>query len=198
MEVFFSNLESYFLRNLELFKKKAFQLFFEFHLFYENNVLNCLTKIRKEIIEIQKLLDYDKKFFSNERIHLILQKQQEWDQVIIPDLKEEKERILKENREKKVKINSNKLLTEFENNLSLTFLPESLLKCGPLIFRREDENNSRKLKLLEESRNMSFVANFDSQNKIIFESLPKLKQINDYKEIKFKYIFIKKTDERII
>ncbi len=192
IELFFRNLETNFQRHLELFKKKILQIFFEFHLFYENKVFTILAKIRKEITEIQKLLETDKKFFSNDRIKSFLEKQKEWEEIILPQLREEKERILKENKEKKVKINSNKFLSNFESLIKVILRPESLLKCGPLIFGREENNSPQKIKLLEESRNISLAANFDSDNRIIIDALPRIKQINDYKVLDYKSVNKKK------
>lgn len=187
LDKFIKEIQESFSKKIASFRRKLIKFVEHFNDFYDKQFLSFLDVLRKEYMDIDKIIKIDKDYFSSERVHNLLSKQNALETKIIPDLKHQNKILFQTIQARHIKLQKNDIFSIIDEKFNDLFQLHSFISCNKFpensksSFQPKNEitiffENSLKKQTLTNVNVFTFSDKFP---------LPKLQEIN--KRIPFSY-----------
>lgn len=130
VDKFINEIQEKILKKVSTFKNKIVKFIQEFNEHYEKIFMDFLNELKKEYMDIDRIIKIDKEYFSSDRIHNLLLKQQTLENKIIPDLVKKAEIIHSEIKKRFIKIQKNEILMTMDEKFNDLFKVRHVIRCN--------------------------------------------------------------------
>ena len=130
IDKFLQDIEESFRKKIASFRRQILKFVEDFNGYYKKIFKNFLNVLKKEYLEIDKIIKLDKDYFSSERVHHLLIKQNELETNIIPSLRKQTLIIIREINNRFIKLQKNDVFLLIDEKFKKIFQIQSFISCS--------------------------------------------------------------------